>query len=134
MQPELFVTCDFASDQGGKLTLVGVFDRVAAPTLPAGVGNLGIGLRLRLEEPDLRAEPHKLDIRLIGPNDQPLANLNGALTTQRPPGSDAAAEVGTAQIALNMVGAAFPNYGRYRVELWVDDRRLQAIPIFVTPP
>ena len=35
MKVELFALCDFASDYGGKLTVVGIFDSIFTKQMPA---------------------------------------------------------------------------------------------------
>jgi len=47
MTVEIFTFCDFAQDNGGKLTIVGSFDTIRAPGLPVVLPLVSLAAKLR---------------------------------------------------------------------------------------
>jgi hypothetical protein len=52
MKTEIFTFCDFAQENGGKLTIVGTFDTIIARHFPCVHPQLSVVIRIRF---DLRA-------------------------------------------------------------------------------
>jgi hypothetical protein len=50
MKVELFAACDYAADYAGKLTLVGVFDTLGAPSIPVVHPQLSVVAKLRFDD------------------------------------------------------------------------------------
>jgi hypothetical protein len=52
MEIDIFAVCDFAQDVAGKLTVVGTFDTIFVPELPAVLPICSIAARVRLQKKD----------------------------------------------------------------------------------
>ena len=65
MDTEILAVCDFAQDMAGKLVIVGVFDTIFAPKLPAVRGTIAIGCRLRFQSSE--AGQHSFRLSLLNP-------------------------------------------------------------------
>ncbi len=50
MHAETFALCDAATDQGGKLNILGTFDTLYVPSVPAKHASCAIALRVRVEK------------------------------------------------------------------------------------
>ena len=135
MRIEYLVVCDYAADQGGKLTLVGTFDLVNAPTVPYRLPNMGVGIRMRPERADLERGDHKIQVKLVAPDSAVLASLDGELRSSKGvSASDQDPERIVAQLAFNLAGTTFSQYGRHRLELWIDGELKHHVSIFVVKP
>lgn len=130
MRAEFLVVCDFAVDQGGKLTLLGTFDTIKAVQVPITLGTMGVGLRLRPERNERLPKDYKVEVKLVGPDGASISTLNAELRMKQTP-AEKDLETTSAQLAFSLIGVVFPAYGKYRVELWVDGEQKHYIPIFV---
>lgn len=132
MKVEILAFSDYATQAGGKLTLVGVFDRLNAGSLPVRIPIMALSLKLRLEDGDLRPEPHKFVCTLLAPSKEKVVEVGGEMTTQRPPAApNDPAEMGSAEFAFALPGATFKEYGRHVARLTVDGTFLGETPLFV---
>ncbi len=132
MKVEILAFCDFATKSGGKLTLVGVFDRINTPKVPTALPVFGLAIKLRLEETDLRKEPHKFVCKLTSHSGKEVVEVGGQMVTQRPAGAaNDPAEMGTAEFAFTVPGVKFEEFGTYTASLSVDGQPLSTTPLFV---
>lgn len=126
MKIELFVLADYAADQGGKLTIVGIFDTLGGPMLPIVHPHCSIAVKMRFE----KIEEGKKRIRLN------LSDADGKLVI---PSIDMPIEVRlgddqhttTSQIVANIAGLKFENPGEYSFDIAIDGRHESSIPLFV---
>jgi len=63
MEIEVFTLCDFAQDNGGKLTIVGTFDSIGTKKIPATHPSCSLATRLRFSEKE--TGDHTFKFRLI---------------------------------------------------------------------
>jgi hypothetical protein len=113
-------------DASGKLSILGVFDRIRARDFPARHGRIALVMRLSTVAED--SGGHRAEIRLVDPDGNDLVTLNGNLEVRAtaPEGE----ETRVPQV-LNLDGIAFPRAGRYRFEIRVDDRLVATLPLIL---
>lgn len=126
MKIELFALADYAADQAGKLTIVGVFDTLFGRTLPIVHDAVSIVVKLRFE----KIEEGTKRIRLN------LTDADGKLIL---PSIDLPIEVrmkddqhtSTSQIVAKIGGLKIERPGEYSFDLAIDGRHEASIPLFV---
>lgn len=126
MKVELFAMCDAATDSGGKLNILGVFDTVAAPKAPAVHARCAIVLKVRFER--IERGDHKLKLNIIDQDGTlVIPSLEAPLTIKFPDAAPSA----TAQLILDLHNLKFEKFGEFAIDLAVDGRQEASIPLFV---
>ena len=126
MDVQVAVLCDAATDYGGKLNLLGTFDTIVAPKLPAVHPHCSIALRVvfnRIEEGH-----HKIRMNFVDED-------GGSIM----PGIDMPAEAkfsGDASILsrnfiINIQHLKFEKAGHYGIDIAIDGRHETSIPLQV---
>jgi Family of unknown function (DUF6941) len=127
MEVEIFTLCDAATvDTGGKLNILGSFDRLNATQVPVVHPQCSLAIKLRFE----RSEEGQKQIR-IAFVDQDGASVmaNVEATTQvRFQDNDPSA---TVSLALNIQQLRLPRFDEYSINLAIDGRQEASIPLFV---
>jgi hypothetical protein len=129
MRVEIFTLCDAATvDAGGKLNILGSFDRLQAKETPVMHPQCALAIKLRFE----RVEEGQKRIRITfidsdGASVMPTLN---ATTQVRFGPNDSTA---TASLALVIQQLKLPKFAEYSIDLAVDDRHEASIPLLVVP-
>lgn len=129
MDIDLALLADAATiDAGGKLNILGVFDRINATSFPARHGRLAMVLRFSagLDE----AGEHEMEIVLRDPDGEELMRLDGNIHFGPGP-MQAGGEIRVPHV-LNLDGLVFSEPGRHTFDLRVDGRHLRSISLNVT--
>jgi hypothetical protein len=125
MNVELFAACDFAQDNSGKLTVVGCFDTINTRALPAKHPFMSVAARLRF----MIHELGKHRIRLV------FKDPEGGMVVPPFEGEIDISNLGTDtssfSFVLNNVGIEFKNAGKHEISLFVDDKPISSIPLYV---
>lgn len=125
MNIETFVTCDFAQDNMGKLTVVGMFDTINAKQLPLTHPFMCIALRMRFMMHELGK--HSIRIEFRDPNDTlMLMPFEGQIDV-----SNIGTDSGTANIVLNHMAMQFKIHGKYLIRLFIDTVERASIPLYI---
>ncbi len=127
MNVQVAVLCDAATDDNGKLNLLGAFDTILTPQLPAVHPQCSIALRITFYQEDegqhkLRVNFVDADGRSIMPNFPPLP-LQVVLPEET--------HFVTRNFIVNMQHIKFDQPGLYSVDVFVDDEQVASIPLFV---
>jgi hypothetical protein len=129
MRVEIFTLCDAATvDAGGKLNILGSFDRLSAREAPVMHPQCSLAMKLRFE----RVEEGRKRIRIAFIDSDGAAvmpPLEATVDVQFR-GEDATA---TALLALNIHQLRLPRFGEYSIDLAVDDRQEASSPLYVSP-
>lgn len=129
MDIDLALLADAATiDAGGKLNILGVFDRLNARSFPARHGRVALVLRFSagLHE----AGEHTVDIVLKDPDGEEVVHLDGQV--QLGPGPmHAGGEIRVPHV-LNLDGLVFEQPGRYSFDLRVDGEHLRSVSLTVS--
>lgn len=126
MKVEIFALCDAATDQGGRLNILGAFDMVGAP-LPMALPQCSIALRLRYSIHE--HGNHMLGLIFENNDGIPLVpKLESHIDIPVPP-SDRTSNA--MNLVLNMQRLKLEHEGEYHIRLRMDDEELAQIPFWV---
>jgi hypothetical protein len=129
MDVQIAVLCDAATDYAGKLNLLGTFDTIVAPKLPAIHPQCSIAIRIvfsRMEEGS-----HKLRLNFVDEDGRSIM-----------PGIDLPAEAAfgadanflSRNFVINIQHLKFEKAGHYAIDLAIDGRHHTSIPLQVRVP
>jgi hypothetical protein len=126
MEIELFALADYAADQAGKLTIVGIFDTILGGVSPVVHPRCTVAIKLRFE----KMEEGTKHLRLT------LTDADGQLAL---PSIEIPMEVQmaddqhtiTRQVVANFDNLKFEEFGEYSFDLAVDEMHEASIPLFV---
>lgn len=132
MEVEVFVLCDAATDERGKLNILGTFDSIGAREVPLTHPQCAIATRIRFERVEradhtikvtiadedgtLIIRPMEAKMRVSFPDEQPSYPYN---------------------LILNLHRMKFERFGEFTIDLAVDGRQAASLPLFVnqtSPP
>ncbi|MHC4159561.1 MAG: DUF6941 family protein [Planctomycetota bacterium] len=126
MNIDAFLLCDCATDQGGKLNVLGAFDSIFARKMPAVHRACAITARIRFEK--IEEGEHQVRIDVVDEDGKAvLPRLDGEISVK------VGAEAGSAatNLILNLQRLEFERYGRYSINLAIDGRHVQSLPFSV---
>jgi hypothetical protein len=127
MQVKLALLADYANITAeGKLNILGIFDRISVPGLPAAHPQMHLILRLDAHAAE-KGRTHSLEIRLHDPDGQTLIEFTGEVVPQ---GGAPGEAVSTNQIiTINNLG--LPIGGEYMFVVFVDRDLKAEVPLVV---
>ena len=131
MNIQVAVLCDAATDDNGKLNLLGSFDTIYAPQLPAVHPQCAVALRVTFSAGD--EGQHKLALNFInadGRSIMPPIDVPVAVALPED------AHFITRNFVVNLQQLKFENPGLYSIDLSLDGRPQTSIPLLVrhNPP
>ncbi len=126
MNIEAFLLCDAATEQQGKLNILGAFDNIYAKKVPIVHPACAVAARIRFEKVEEGNHPIRIliideDGKSIGPKLD--GNVNVSI------GDDVDSTV--TNIVLNIQGLKFEKYGQYRIDLAIDNKIEGSLPFNV---
>jgi hypothetical protein len=131
MNIQVAVLCDAATDDNGKLNLLGAFDTIYTQQLPAVHPQCSIALRVTFGHED--EGEHKLRLNFVDADGRSIM-----------PGIDIPVQVvlqgdshfGTRNFVVNIQQLKFENPGLYSIDLSLDEQPQASIPLLVkhNPP
>lgn len=131
MNVQVAVLCDAATDDNGKLNLLGAFDTIFTQQLPAVHPQCSIALRVTFDHQDegtrgLRINFVDADGKSIMPG------IDIPVSVQLPEDS----HFGTRNFIINIQQLKFESPGLYAIDLMLDSRAQASIPLMVklSPP
>jgi hypothetical protein len=126
MKVELFAMCDAATDSGGKLNILGVYDTIGAAKTPVVHARCAIVLKVRFER--IERGDHRLKLTIVDQDGNAvIPPLDAPLTINFPDAAPSA----TAQLILDLQNLRFNAFGEFSIDLAVDGRQEASIPLFV---
>lgn len=126
MNIDAFLLCDCATDQGGKLNVLGAFDSIFARKMPAVHRACAIAARIRFEK--IEEGEHQVRVDVIDEDGKAIVpRLDGEISVRM---RDDAGSSGT-NLILNLQGLKFERYGRYSINLAIDGRQVHSLPFTV---
>jgi hypothetical protein len=125
MRIELFTFCDFAQENSGKLTVVGTFDTIIARNFPCQHPQLSVVIRIRFDLWEFANHRFRIETR----------DLDGEINISPIIGSIEVKGVGNATAVSHLVFTIshlrFKNSGVVNFILYIDDKELSSIPLYV---
>jgi len=131
MNIQVAVLCDAATDDNGKLNLLGAFDTIYTQQLPAIHPQCSIALRLTFSSGD--EGKHTLQLNFVDADGRSIAKLpHIPVEVALPEDMD----FGTRNFVVNLQQLKFENPGLYSIDLSLDGRPQTSIPLLVrhNPP
>ncbi len=126
MNVEIIALCDAATDQQGKLNILGAFDTIFAKSLPVVHPQCAVALRLRFQR--IEQGNHKITLHLVDEDGNlVIPSLDADLQLQSPPQQDS----GSVNMVLNIQKLKLEKYGSYAINLAIDGRQEASIPFYV---
>lgn len=128
MNIEAFLLCDAATDQNGKLNVLGAFDNIFAKETPARHRACSIAARIRFSK--IEAGDHTVKIFIIDADGNSIGpKLEGGISVRI--GDDTPAAV--VNLILNMQNLEFQRYGQYQIDLAIDGSVQASLPLHIRP-
>jgi hypothetical protein len=122
---ELFTFCDFAQENGGKLTIVGTFDSIISRTFPCVHPQLSVVIRLRFDLWEFGVHSFRIETR----------DLDGEMTMNKISGNVEVKGVGNATAVSHLVfsisNLQFKAPGLVSFILYIDDKEIDSIPLHI---
>jgi hypothetical protein len=132
MNIQVAVLCDAATDENGKLNLLGTFDTIYAPELPAAHPQCSVALRLTFNQED--EGEHQLRINFVDADGQPIMRDFPAIPIQVALPENM--HFLSRNFIVNIHQMKFENAGPYSIDIIVDNESRANIPLLVkhNPP
>jgi hypothetical protein len=126
MKIEMFSLCDAATDNRGKLNILGTFDQIYAVKMPVVHPACAIALRMRFDK--MEEGIHKVNIQLVDPDGHPVFKpMEGEVHPRMAPDVDSVA----VNLILNFQHVKFESFADYQINLTVDDEAIASLPLRV---
>ena len=126
MKIELFTFCDFAQENSGKLTIVGTFDTIIARSFPCIHPHLSVVIRIRFDLWEFANHQFRIETK----------TLEGETVIDPIQGNVDVKGVGNATAVSHLVftisNLHFKNPGLINFILYVDDKELSSIPLYLS--
>jgi hypothetical protein len=125
MKIELFTFCDFAQENGGKLTIVGTFDTIISRKFPCVHPQLFVVIRIRFDLWEFSGHAFRIETR----------DLDGEMNMDTISGNVEVRGAGNATAVSHLVFAVsnlhFRSSGVVNFVLYIDDKELGSIPLYL---
>jgi hypothetical protein len=127
MNIEAFLICDAASDQIGKLNVLGAFDAIVSSKAPVTHPLFAVALRIRFLKSESGNHPFRINI----------VNEDGKSILAKPIDGNVNVQIREAEqsLVINLVGnfrdIRFESFGRYSVDLTMDGKQRGSLPLYV---
>ena len=126
MKVEVFCLCDAATDNRGKLNILGTFDQIYSAKMPVVHPACAIALRMRFNK--MEEGTHTIGIQMVDPDGHPVFQpMNGEVQPRMAPDVDSVA----VNMILNFQHVKFDAFADYQVNLTVDDQSVSSLPLRV---
>lgn len=127
MNVEVFALCDAATDSGGKLNILGVFDHIWTNETPATHPLCAIAVRIRFAR--IEEGNHRLNVTFADTDGKlVLPGLEASLGIRFGPEDPTA----SANVVLCIQKLKLETFGEYTIDLAIDGRHEGSIPLYVT--
>ena len=125
MKIELFTFCDFAQENGGKLTVVGTFDTIISQKFPCVHPQLSVVIRLRFDIWEFTNHTFRIETR----------DLNGKVSMDAISGRIDVKGIGNATAVSHLIftisNLHFKEAAVINFVLFMDDKEAGVIPLYV---
>jgi hypothetical protein len=126
MTIQVAVLCDAATDYNGKLNLLGTFDTIYTPNLPAQHPQCSIATRIAFDRHE--EGRHKLVLSFVDEDGQPImASMDVPVDVAFPPDATFISR----NFIVNIQQLKLEKTGLYSINLSLDGRSLSSIPLAV---
>jgi hypothetical protein len=132
MNIQVAVLCDAATDDNGKLNLLGAFDTIYTPSLPAVHPQCSVALRVTFFNGEEGS--HTLRINFVDADGRSIMPDFPPIPVELSLPDDI--HFGTRNFIINIQQLKFDAPGLYSIDVAIDDDSLTSVPLMVkhTPP
>jgi len=132
MNIQVAVLCDAATDDNGKLNLLGAFDTIYTQQLPAVHPQCSIALRVTFSSGD--EGKHQLQLNFVDADGHPIMANFPPIPVEVALPDDM--HFGTRNFIVNLQQMKFENPGLYSIDISLDGQSQTSIPLLVrhNPP
>jgi hypothetical protein len=128
MNIEAFLLCDAATDQNGKLNVLGAFDNIFAKETPVRHRACSIAARMRFSK--VEAGDHTVKIFIIDADGNFIGpKLEGGISVRIGDNTSTAA----VNLILNIQNLEFQQFGQYQIDLAIDGAVQASLPLHIRP-
>lgn len=127
MDVEAFLIADAATNEMGKLNVLGAFDAIVARQAPIVHPQFAVVVRLRFAKSESANHPFRINI----------INQDGKSILPKPVDGNVNVQIQQADesVVINLVGnfrdVKFDQFGRYSVDLTMDGKVRGSLPLFI---
>jgi hypothetical protein len=126
MTIQVAVLCDAATDYNGKLNLLGTFDTIYTPQLPAHHPQCSIATRIAFDR--MEEGQHNLVVNFVDEDGQPImSSMDVPVDVTFPPDATFISR----NFIVNIQQLKLDKTGLYSIDLSIDGRTLSSIPLAV---
>ncbi len=125
MKTELFTICDFAQEQGGKLTIVGTYDTIVSRSFPCVHPQLSVVIRIRFDLWEFGTHSFRVETRDLD-EEMTLEPVIGRLIAQGAGNATAVSHVLYSITNLKLKSSGIINF-----VLYIDDKEITSIPLYL---
>ena len=126
MKIEAFLLCDAATDQRGRLNVLGAFEDIYTRQVPFKYPACAIVSRIRFEK--IEEGEHKIRLTIIDQDGNTCGpKPEGKLMIKTRPNRDSA----VANLIMNIQGLDLQTFGKYRIDLAIDGNIQASLPLRV---
>ena len=126
MNIEAFCLCDAATNEAGKLNMLGAFDTIWVEKFPILHPHCAVAVRLRFDA--IEKGNHPLSINIVDADGRHIVPpLSGVVTIAMPDGQ----ATGTINFVVNVQGLKIEKPGTLSIDLAVDGRHEMSLPIYI---
>ena len=126
MKIEIFSLCDAATDNQGKLNILGTFDQIYAAKMPVVHPACAIAIRLRFDK--MEEGVHRVNLQLVNPDGKPVFRpMEGEVNPRMAEDVESVA----VNLILNFQHIKFDEYADYQINLAIDDVGMAVLPLRV---
>jgi hypothetical protein len=127
MKIEIFTLCDAATEDRGKLNLLGSFDHLRARQAPVVHPACALAVKMRFTK--IEEGSHRIRVTFVDEDGKQILNaLEVTVSIVVAPGESTS----TSNIVLNIQQLKLPNFGEYSIDLAVDGREEGSLPLYVS--
>ncbi len=124
MKVEVFCLCDAATDNRGKLNILGTFDQIYAAKMPVVHPACAIALRMRFDK--MEEGVHTVNLQLVDPDGRPVFQpMDGQVRPRMADDVDSVA----VNLILNFQHVKFKSFADYQINLTLDDQSVASLPL-----
>jgi len=122
---ELFTFCDFAQENGGKLTIVGTFDTIISRNFPCVHPQLSVVIRVRFDLWDFGHHSFRIETRDLD-GEMSMEAINGNLDV-----NGAGNTTAVSHLVFSISNLHFKNQCVINFVLFIDEKEIGYIPLYV---
>jgi hypothetical protein len=125
MKIELFTFCDFAQENGGKLTIVGTFDTIVSQKFPCVHPQLSVVIRIRFDNWEFSNHTFRIETR----------DLNGKMNMEAITGKIDVKGIGNTTAVSHLVftisNLHFQEAAVINFVFFLDEKEMGVIPLYI---